>query len=45
MISLMDFQERSLKGPVMKPDEFDIGVIDESRKRDGELYLHCFYTL
>jgi methylamine--corrinoid protein Co-methyltransferase len=24
MISLMDFQERSLKGPVMKPDEFDL---------------------
>ncbi len=32
MIPIMEFQERSLKGPVMKSDDFDLGFAMKVRE-------------
>ena len=41
MIPLIDFQERALKGPVMKTDEFDMAFAMKVRKAVKEHGIEC----
>ena len=35
MIPILDFQKRSLRGPVMKSTDFDLGFSEKLRELEG----------